>query len=136
MTKARMTDKRNAHWIEEDAREVLDEWRRSGDSLAGFARKKGLIPERLSWWKKRLRDAPGDIFEGADANPGACGDGHSGGRAPATERHRARDLQRLTELGGCGRGRAGEDRAVILVPRAVRVYFATQPVNLRRSFDG
>jgi transposase len=25
---------------------------------------------------------------------------------------------------------------VIFVPRAVRVYFATQPVNLRRSFDG
>ena len=25
---------------------------------------------------------------------------------------------------------------MIFVPRAVRVYFATQPVNLRRSFDG
>ena len=25
---------------------------------------------------------------------------------------------------------------MILVPRAVRVYFATQPTNLRRSFDG
>jgi transposase len=25
---------------------------------------------------------------------------------------------------------------VILLPRAVRVYFASQPVNLRRSFDG
>jgi Transposase and inactivated derivatives len=25
---------------------------------------------------------------------------------------------------------------VILVPRAVRVYFATQPTNLRKSFDG
>jgi transposase len=25
---------------------------------------------------------------------------------------------------------------VILLPRAVRVYFATQPVNLHRSFDG
>jgi transposase len=25
---------------------------------------------------------------------------------------------------------------VILVPRAVRVYFATRPVNLRKSFDG
>jgi transposase len=25
---------------------------------------------------------------------------------------------------------------VILLPRAVRVYFATQPVNLRMSFDG
>ena len=25
---------------------------------------------------------------------------------------------------------------MILVPRAVRVYFATQPVSLRKSFDG
>jgi len=25
---------------------------------------------------------------------------------------------------------------VIVVPRAVRVYFATEPVNLRKSFDG
>jgi transposase len=25
---------------------------------------------------------------------------------------------------------------VILLPRAVRVYFATRPVNLRKSFDG
>jgi len=25
---------------------------------------------------------------------------------------------------------------VILIPRAVRVYFATQPVNLRKSFEG
>ena len=25
---------------------------------------------------------------------------------------------------------------MILLPRAVRVYFATQPMNLRRSFDG
>jgi hypothetical protein len=25
---------------------------------------------------------------------------------------------------------------VILVPRSVRVYFATQPANLRRSFEG
>lgn len=25
---------------------------------------------------------------------------------------------------------------MILVPRAVRVYFATQPTNLRKSFDG
>lgn len=25
---------------------------------------------------------------------------------------------------------------MILVPRAVRVYFATRPVNLRKSFDG
>jgi transposase len=37
-------------------------------------------------------------------------------------------------VGGDGRG-DGEG-CVILLPRAVRVYFATQPTNLRRSFEG
>jgi transposase len=32
--------------------------------------------------------------------------------------------------------RAGEVGVVILLPRAVRVYFATQPTNLRQSFEG
>jgi transposase len=36
--------------------------------------------------------------------------------------------------GGAGAGAFGD--AVILLPRAVRVYFATAPANLRKSFDG
>ena len=32
--------------------------------------------------------------------------------------------------------RRAEEGVVILLPRAVRVYFATQPVNPRMSFDG
>jgi transposase len=38
-------------------------------------------------------------------------------------------------MGGVTAKRAVEG-IVILLPRAVRVYFAIQPVNLRRSFDG
>src|SRR5690606_21734965 len=34
------------------------------------------------------------------------------------------------------RAGAGEADSMILLPRAVRVYFATQPTNLRKSFDG
>jgi hypothetical protein len=41
-------------WTEEDARFVLDHWRQSGDSLAEFARKRGLCAARLYWWRKRL----------------------------------------------------------------------------------
>jgi transposase len=36
---------------------------------------------------------------------------------------------------GGGQG-ADEVFVVIFIPRAVRVYFASQPVNLRKSFDG
>jgi transposase len=39
-------------------------------------------------------------------------------------------------MGRRRRERAGEALVVILIPRAVRVYFATQPVSLRKSFDG
>ena len=37
---------------------VLEEWRRSGDSVAAFARKHGLTAPRLYWWKKRLACSP------------------------------------------------------------------------------
>lgn len=36
---------------------MLAAWRRSGLSLAAFARGKGLNAERLRWWRKRLGTA-------------------------------------------------------------------------------
>src|SRR4051794_35362095 len=41
-------------WTPEDARRVLDDAERSGESLAAFARSHGVGPARLYWWKKRL----------------------------------------------------------------------------------
>jgi hypothetical protein len=38
-----------------EARGVLEAWRRSGQSLEGYARGRGLVPQRLHWWKKKLR---------------------------------------------------------------------------------
>ena len=46
-------------WSDDDARVVLDEWRRSGDSIAAFARKHGVTAPRLYWWKKRLVTSAG-----------------------------------------------------------------------------
>jgi hypothetical protein len=43
-------------WTLDDARVVIDEWERSGGSLARFARAHGLTPSRLYWWKKRVLD--------------------------------------------------------------------------------
>ncbi|HEU4726672.1 MAG TPA: hypothetical protein VFT22_02250 [Kofleriaceae bacterium] len=34
---------------------MLAEWERSGDTLEAFARSRGLVPQRLWWWRKRLR---------------------------------------------------------------------------------
>ncbi len=41
-------------WTESRARAVLDTWQRSGQTLAGFARQRGLEPQRLTWWRTRL----------------------------------------------------------------------------------
>jgi hypothetical protein len=44
-------------WTEADARRVLAEWKCSGITLEAFARSRGLVPQRLAWWRKRLRTA-------------------------------------------------------------------------------
>jgi hypothetical protein len=38
-----------------EARGVLEAWRKSGQSLEAYARGRGLVPQRLHWWKKKLR---------------------------------------------------------------------------------
>lgn len=45
-------------WTEKDARRVLGAWEKSGETVAAFARRMGVIPQRLSWWRKRLAQAP------------------------------------------------------------------------------
>ena len=42
------------HWSETEARTQLDEWATTGESAAGFARRKGVSTQRLAYWKKRL----------------------------------------------------------------------------------
>ena len=43
----------------QDARELLAEWATSGATLADFARGKGMLPQRLGWWKTKFaRQAP------------------------------------------------------------------------------
>ena len=43
-----------ARWSAEDAQQILDEWARSGETLYGFAQRHGIVPQRMSWWRKRL----------------------------------------------------------------------------------
>jgi hypothetical protein len=58
MAKRRSSSSRRTHWTEADARRVLTAWERSGETLEAFARSRGLVPQRLGWWKKRLRALP------------------------------------------------------------------------------
>src|SRR5580704_15277020 len=41
-------------WTEVEARGVLEAWRKSGLSIEAFARSRGLVPQRLYWWKRKL----------------------------------------------------------------------------------
>jgi hypothetical protein len=44
----------HGQWTEVEARSVLAAWKRSGLSVEKFARARGLVPQRLYWWKKKL----------------------------------------------------------------------------------
>lgn len=41
------------YWTEAEAQAVLEAYEASGLSVAEFARRHGLGPQRLRWWKKR-----------------------------------------------------------------------------------
>ena len=41
-------------WSEHEARGVLSAWRKSGQSLERFAKDRGLVPQRIRWWKSKL----------------------------------------------------------------------------------
>ena len=46
----------HGQWTEVEARGVLDACRKSGLTIEQFARKRGLVPQRLYWWRKKLAE--------------------------------------------------------------------------------
>lgn len=46
-------------WSEREARAHLEEFSRTAESAVGFARRKGVSTQRLTYWKKRLASAKG-----------------------------------------------------------------------------
>jgi transposase-like protein len=51
-----MDQRRWRQWTEQDAREALAELTRTGESIAEFARRRGVSGERVRYWRKRLAD--------------------------------------------------------------------------------
>lgn len=43
-------------WTEREGRQALAAWKESGLSGGAFARRHGLNPQRLFWWRKQLGD--------------------------------------------------------------------------------
>lgn len=58
---------RRKHWSEEQARKLLAEQAASGQTMTEFARRRGLWPQRLWRWKKRLSGGEGAALLAAPA---------------------------------------------------------------------
>jgi hypothetical protein len=41
-------------WSETEARGVLEAWKRSGLPLERFAKQRGIVSQRLRWWRKKF----------------------------------------------------------------------------------
>jgi hypothetical protein len=48
-------------WSEVEARGFLEAFNRSGLSLQQFAIERGIVPQRLRWWKYKLSQARGPV---------------------------------------------------------------------------
>jgi transposase-like protein len=63
MDGARTTERRRGQvWGEQEARQALAELARSGESLADFARRRGISVQRVYYWKKRVAAAAAPSF--------------------------------------------------------------------------
>lgn len=58
-------------WTEEEARAALEELDGTGESAAGFARRRGIRPQRLAYWKKRLPARARTKFVAVELPPAA-----------------------------------------------------------------
>lgn len=56
-------------WTESVAREVLDDWKRTGLSAARYGATIGVEAERLYWWQSRLKREPAKSTEFAPVIP-------------------------------------------------------------------
>jgi transposase-like protein len=46
-----------SYWSEREGQRAVEAWRRSGESMAAFARRRGIRVKRLKWWSQRLAAA-------------------------------------------------------------------------------
>jgi transposase-like protein len=58
-------------WSEAEARGMLEELASSGDSMAKFARRKGVSRSRLAYWQRRLREVSAPEFVALALPPAA-----------------------------------------------------------------
>ena len=57
-TKTSYRVQHSMRWSRDQAVAILEEWRSSGQSIAAFARERGVVAQRLHWWRAQLRGQP------------------------------------------------------------------------------
>jgi hypothetical protein len=55
----------HGHWSEVEARGILEAWRRSGLCVQQFAEQRGIVPQRLRWWKHKIDAGEKPLAESA-----------------------------------------------------------------------
>lgn len=92
---------RGRRWGTNEAREVLAQWRRSGQSASAFARARGFSAMRLSYWAKRLasesavRFVPITVEERTPKPEGVIEIEHAGVKLVVAERLGAEQIAQL-----------------------------------------
>jgi len=112
-------------WTEQDAREVLDELGRSGESVAAFAAAHDLDPQRLYAWRHRLGDAEPTRFQELIVHRSALR------RRPT--RRRSRSRSRLARSFAC-RSRSTRWRSLVFstsCPGRARAEFTAERAAVR-----
>lgn len=46
----------HGQWTEVEARAALKSWRKSGLSIERFAKERGIVPQRMYYWRKKLEE--------------------------------------------------------------------------------
>lgn len=59
----------HGQWSEVEARGVISAWRKSGLSVENFARERGIVPQRIYWWRKKLGLAAAERAKAMDLLP-------------------------------------------------------------------
>lgn len=44
----------HGQWTEVEGRAAIAAWKKSGLSVEKFAKERGLVPQRIYWWRKKL----------------------------------------------------------------------------------
>ena len=124
-----------------EARGALEAWKRSGMSLEAFARSRGIVPQRLHWWKKKLRFGVAAVKESALVPVRIVEAPHRraarrAGHGAASQRAHAEGRSRLRRADVRARRRAAGARLMFGLPPSVRIYFATELTDMRNGIDG